>query len=1166
MSAFNTVLNGIHSSEQKIDFYNESFNGMRSVGLSFKSMNLPMVPSGRFSLCDFKTEMYEVVNRRQINLNGYRFNEFVEFKVLPRVERVNLNGVKSKVQLISIGEKKYIVVGSQSYPLFDPSTVIVKVSKIRLKPSLLRNANSDHNYRYTLTKSHYHGIFNGAINAKRVMLKTQFSIYIPSSKKILIERHLYETILSPYTRWRKMIDAYNGIIVFFSLPYGGLSKLEVGKIDTKPVENFIQPPQESRNLNGVRSGKFSIERKRTLNGMRSVPIPFHTKLKNFNGVKHIMTMKMFNTSFNGVQSNVFNVLRVRSHSSSSVFKNLNGVRYDLFSVKTRVYARNELIDVPGSRYFFAKHVGLKTFPAVKHHLCRFRIPLTQERDLYGVRSNPSPMQVVIEARETQDFNGVKSNWMNLIAGDKELINKDGLYKDMFIDSTREVTHFRTPWTPKESDMVRVGKGIFNGISFVRDTNVFKIKKESKQTFLLNWKMVVLSKEHWLIPRFELAPYIKAETEDRSDFIILSVSPTGGSIVHMHKKGFKESFSFNGGYKQQEFIEYDKEGEKVELKSIDSSLAEDAAIVVASARYKRYAQILHDTDNGISWDAPYIDEAVKYMDENRDKTFFFYDAPYSPTVLSSIIQNKSKGLLNKNIFHAPEIMCYNSQIQTIHEIEEGQLTCSDNTLYIHEIEDEIPESGMVYSFVTEHRDIRLKKSAAKIAMVFGNSTMSKSIGQPFIDNCSTGSLCSKVNMSIKSSYNQIILRPIDPKHIASWATNRGMYDYAVEKNIDVIATGSNVTIPAFRSVKFVNLKTNKRLLGVRSNEMSLVTTIGTFLNGIRHTDRFTTGLTIRGGVKSKKLDFKINTFSTNIDGIRSEFRIKLHFNLRRDQFDGVKSKNIPLSLNAGIVGWNGVSNNREETIWLKMFPQHYAGKSEIEAPIMKFYITDREFDKSMFFPFDYADPDAKPAGRPSKSGSPDYIEKKIVEIPDILGPTSVSPTTLNQLCGDYRSTTLLEYEGFDHIFREGDNQIFGHMTWEDRKFIMSAYLRIRENSVIKKGVKLSEADILRRTLAEVRLSAIEDLSVVEDWHIEDFKLEAKDFGLTASNAERLSSIDDAFRIAMKSVLETIGDEASTAERHKGEDQFPAFPERRVIGDELSKTLKPRQYFIVEEVKK
>jgi len=304
----------------------------------------------------------------------------------------------------------------------------------------------------------------------------------------------------------------------------------------------------------------------------------------------------------------------------------------------------------------------------------------------------------------------------------------------------------------------------------------------------------------------------------------------------------------------------------------------------------------------------------------------------------------------------------------------------------------------------------------------------------------------------------------------------------------------------------------------------------------------------------------------VDGIESDFRIKLSFNLRRDKFNGVKSRELPFSINAKLAHWKGVSNNREETIWLKMFPQHYAGKSSTEALVMKFYITDREFAKEFFFPFDYMDPDAKPAGRPSKSGSPDFVEKKIVEIPDILGDSVASPTIINHLCGDFRSTTFLEYEGFDHIFREGDNQIFGRLTWNDRKFIMSAYLRIRENLVIKKGVKLSEADILRRTLAEVRLSAIDDLSVVEDWHIEDFKLETEDFGLTASDAEKLSSIDDAFRAAMKSVLATIGDEASAAERHKGEDQFPSFPDRRVIGDELSKTVKPRQYFIVEEVSK
>jgi hypothetical protein len=1162
MSEFRSVRGEIRSSLQTIAFYNKNFQGVHSVDIGIKAVNVPMIEGFRAALCNLQVERYEYLLSRQVDLNGIRFVDFVNIEVTPTVYVQNLNGVRSAVQIINIGERKYVIVGSQSYPLFNPSTLVVTLYECKLSLTIFMNIYQEPPYIYSLQRSYYHGIFNGAINAKKVILKANFSIYVPSARKIIVAKSYYSQVMHPFVSWRKMRDNYERYITFMSVFYGRMER-NIGIMSTEEAQNPTPFPQEPRDFGAVRSGRFSIEQKRIWGAIRSIPIPFHLELQSFLGVRHNMSMKMFNHNFNAVRSHTFNVLRVRADSVSSVFKDLDTGRYHLFAVTAKTYISEELTQIPSSKYFFAKHIGLKTIPRNLSYLCRLVIPFVETKDFSAVRSAESPLSVVIEIVGRQDFGAFRSNWMNLIAGEKELINKDGLYRDVFIDSTKELTHFKTPWTPKQSDMRFLGREPFFGISFVEGLDVFKIRKESKQTILLNWEMTTLSHEHWLIPPFGIAPYLKAETADRSNFIILSLSPTGGSIVHMHKDGFKEHFSLDGGYNQQEFIVQDHNGEDIVLTTIKSSEAETAALVVGSNRYKRNAKILYEVERGVLWDSLYVDEAVRYMTEFREETFFFYDAPYSPAVLRSIILDKSKGLLHKNIFDKPDIMCFDSSDPMVEEDVSITTACEGNTIYIHEIVEEIEETGVIYSFVKNHVDIRLRKSAAQVAMVFTNKKIKMSETGPVIDNCATGSLCSKMLVSKQSLSGNVISRPLHPRYSASWVNDRGIYDHAVILPPPNLATGDNITFSAFRSIKFINLKADRVFNRVTSNIILCSISFGTFRNGIRYEDRLTTGLKAFNAVRSAVMSMSVKTFSTNLNSLRSDFKIKVSWNVPSGRRNEIRSIEIPLTISKGIRSWEGVSNNRSSTIWLKMFPQHYAGRSAISSPIMDFYITDREFDRSISFPFGYADTSATPAGRPAKSSSPDFIEKKAVEIPDILESEPVPPEVLDSICGDSRYTTLLEYENFDHIFREGDDQIFGRLTWEDRKFIMSAYLRIRENTVIKKGVKLSEADILRRTLVEVRLSAIEDLGVVEEWHIEDFTLELEDFNLEASQAEQLTSIDDVFRAALKSVIETIGSDASAEERHKGEDQFPAFPDRRVIGDEMSQTVKPRQYFIVEE---
>ena len=286
--------------------------------------------------------------------------------------------------------------------------------------------------------------------------------------------------------------------------------------------------------------------------------------------------------------------------------------------------------------------------------------------------------------------------------------------------------------------------------------------------------------------------------------------------------------------------------------------------------------------------------------------------------------------------------------------------------------------------------------------------------------------------------------------------------------------------------------------------------------------------------------------------------------QRDNFDGLRTVPLTITFNKNVRKFEGVSNERRDVIWLKIFPEHFAGKSSIEAKFMDFYISTKDFALNLNFPFDYIESLVKPDDGVSKSGTADIKEKKVLEFDEIPENETVDAQRIDTLCGSLRTTTYLEYMNFSHLFAEGDNLVYGQNTWEDKKLIMSAYIRKIERSVIRAGVKFSEADILRRTLVERKLSSIEDLEVVENWHLDEFTLTAADFGLDSQDAERLTAVDEVFRAALKSVLENIGDDSATRERETETNQFPAFPERPMIGNELSESVKPKQFFIVEEI--
>lgn len=1159
MSHARLVRNGVFSSVQTIQFYNSSFGGTRASKVPFSTLELPTIEGLKSALCEFNVHRYTSKTSYVEDFSELRFSGYFGITIPKFVKVYMFDGVRSAPQILNVTGRKYIFVGEQSSFIFDPSTVQVSVRKVRIKRSSSLNIDPIKLNYFNPTTSRFDEVLKDAVNAKKVFLNVSFGLDIPvDTTKFRVKEHNF-LIVYPYTKSGRIMCSDEQIITFMHETVGWIGP-SATRISLEPVSESQNFSEQRRSFLGTRGVGFRLGLPPVRPGVRSNPMRFLLDERSFGPVRHRLSMRLYNSDFKGVRSGIFNIIRVENHSSYANFIDFAETKTSLVQFKSTTYNKNDLIDIKGARFYCCRYIAPKNLNGTRNPLVEFSFPFVLQRNLYGTYNPLLSFSTEIIIPPLANFDGVRSNWMNLMAGEKTIIDKKGLYKDIFIYSPHYLPDPKTPWTPSQSSMRKLSKWRFDAISFTSGLEVFKIKNEPRVLMDLYWEAYTLKNEVFDIPPFGIAPYIRIESEDKTDFIILGVTPAGGSIIHMHKRGFADKFSLYGGYNHQieEVPDNDNDNEKDKPKTVDISKAEHSALIVASPKYRRFAKIIKEKSEGVLWEDSYVNEALKYMELNREATTFFVDAPYSPAVLRSIILNKGNGLITKNIFQAPEITCIRKEALSVGAEDPY---CNLGLPYIYEDIDAIETGKTSYSYISRSEDIKLSPSPSYLDVSARTFILSKTKSEAMIENCNSGALCALLLMSERSYLKEVIHRPLNPKSHAAWISN--WHKIGIEWSEPPARSIDNFS---FRSKHFVNLVGPRHFDGVRSNDINMVSSYGTMRQGLRYTSSFSIGLKFFHGVKSSENNLTIRTFSSNFGGVYSDFWIRFSTKTYSSSFNGFRSQLLSISVNARMKTRDGVSNDRAESIWVKIFPQHYAGKSSIESRIMQFHITSREFAKEISFPYGYLDPEASPLGRPQKSGSGDFKEKKIVEIPDILGSTASTRKVPNIICGENRTKTFLEYEGFDHMFFDGDNRIFGNIGWKEKKTIMSAYLRIRKNTVIRKGTKISQADILRKTMAEIKLSEIDDLDKVQDWHIEDFKLEAKDFGLKSSDAERLSSIEDAFRNALKSVLDTIGEDASSVERKTKTNQFPGFPDRKVIGDELSTTVKPKQFFIVEEEKR
>ncbi len=790
-------------------------------------------------------------------------------------------------------------------------------------------------------------------------------------------------------------------------------------------------------------------------------------------------------------------------------------------------------------YFIATAVWIdhKDISGITGEESRFRISGVEQTSLEAIIMDYILVSLSEVPDTIVDVDGYISPYMIIQAGIKTDINTDGIYRDVFLRTEQNVTNTKTPWLMNFGSIVKISDTKFYDISFENtEISVYLLSDTKKTVILLDWEQILIDGSIWDIPEHRMHPYIKIESAN-GDFIIISLSVSGGSVTHLHKDGYMNMYEYGFPY----YTTDEKLLTAPLMHTVDASKAESYALEVSSSRYRKYAKVIRDTIDGLVYDTYIIDDAMLYLKKYEYCALFFNEIKCNPIVLGSIIRDKKDGMIGKNIFSNTGEYQY------------------ENIYFIQYDDNEILDGDDTFSYVIDHRDVFILNSNGYIDAEFTNLTPGNMIALNIIDNCGVGSLCHNSMIENHEFIGVLLISSISP--LVAIYSNQLLMTGGDSYRIPILEEYGIINTKSIVFDNFVEISLPTSYSDITTSESNLVATLGTRYDALMYDGHMTIGLYNIDGIISDINNFSTIFPDTILSDTYSEFTIKMTIHTRNDYLKSY-------FFGGGIIEVDIDFINLEEFydktpyMWMKMFFPSNAGASDISARIMDFNLTEQYFSKDFVIPYVYVDdPFIDPVYHTSKSGNGDIQEVKIFESDDPF-PSHWVEKKEDKICGPERTITYLDFQAFDHIFSVDNKREFGNYTWEDKELLMSAFIRIATSNVIAPGQKLANADIMKRTLTELRLSFIENLDVVADWHIEEFVLTTEDFGLAASESEKLSSIDEQFRALLKAVTSTLGQEILTYEQTQEMNLFPNFPERPTGGNAFAE-LRVYQFFIVQE---
>jgi hypothetical protein len=1152
-----TLLSEYISTEQKILMY---FTEIEFKPLSFIDIsmnNISSIDSGIYVIAGMEV-ISELKDFSIINLEVAYFDS-VNIEVVNVVESISFNDIVVGPFVINYKEtERYEVVGAGTSIEIEIPEEIVILGEKKLKDSTVIILDMKGSVTVEVLPSVFHEVFTGAVRAIHVefmqlfyLNKIEDGVFISDITRMVVVSpdnyslhgffdSMYFDIITTY-----VTDTIYSARFLYSSKTGELTE-EKNEISTSVIVeghivdgNFMVSDGNSYNYDGGSIGIVLNDATYRFFAFFYVEeLDYHSPKQSFiansvnlEGFTYRISRNVFSTNLNSFTSGEIEVANIVATSDTYTIIDTKPFYSNYFSPSIEIYTDGNVSSIPGSVYSFARAIGLNTLESFMTYLCSVSFPESYYSSLdESISEEIFNIQLYYIEQTMDAVDGALYEMYGLEIGAKNIDDSErGLYRVFYVGEEHNTTSRVDAWYRPGSSISRISDWKFIGISFDSNTdNMFKMEDSPYSVILLSWEnrpVNSFSSGNLIV---SVPVFFSIRSKTSADFVYISPSSTGGSILHMHKTN--ESGYYGIGDYLSPSLDVLKRVYQDRENIADSHFASTSALVVSSRRYMYHASILNDAANGIVWDSTYIDNAKKYMLENEKYTLFFEENKYNPYQIGEVIRNHDIGYVNNEFFLGVEILSYDEVSFIFHE-------SLDNDFSLVSV-------GEVVSL----RILYIDDSFFDINSLISPVAIYGHVFAGIIDGCGKGTTC----------HNGVVRMPSTAIGISTPEVTYAIAGYDFIQEYPKFSSIFGEYSADDKIYHGFTVITPKNLGNIVSGEMLARVTIGTEYAQILYAGRMKIGEDSLYGILSPGSSVTVSVPNDSLSGMLSDFHLNLSIVTYSEFLKKSFGPEFAISIDKGRTRLKGVSED-EPSIWMKMFFPQDSDENFIEAPFMGMNVVDASFTKNMILPYKYVDTYIDEAIEIGKDGDNDLKEKKYKDIEDLGGDDIETPIDI--ICGQDRKMTYLDYQAFDHKlnFEEG-NRLWGNYTKSFIEMINSPYLKIVENKVTMPGLTLSSAEAMSRATSEAILSRIDDLDEVYDWKIESFSLDKKDLDMMALDSFEKSNIEDSLKSSLNFVVNSLGEDNLKYEQNVTEkNMFPQFPDRPVFSGYLERT--PVQQFIL-----
>lgn len=817
------------------------------------------------------------------------------------------------------------------------------------------------------------------------------------------------------------------------------------------------------------------------------------------------------------------------------------------------------------------------------------VPEVSEGSLLGATYDLVTLVIWTNNIEPSNIEGVSSGHCKFLLGVFSPDNRYGTSRFLYLDdTTNKENNQHIPWIPDNGHSVLLSDWKSNLITFIKErANIFKIVGFISYLTEINWTSVEIEDSILYFGYPEILPYLLLSEPDSDNEITLSRNTTNSKILSMRtaeNKILDKSLFYNT--RTSDLIE--AASVLRENPSFNSGAFESMVSIITSLKYRKFAGVLAEMEDGVVHDQWMVDIVVSFFTEERQIEVLNYFTSFvcNPFPIAKILLNGDIDARNEDIFRLPSIVSSDG----VSAIVEPEISYRNNIIKDVYITRTVslkplsiyPEYLLEASYITGTKFIRLIDACggeSKCGMVElkGLSSNHKILPLAMVNNryCmqSTAkeipfaiSPVSFTEKAIATVTSPKLTTKIDFSAVLEYAGDSSVYsDISDFKSIQysfVLVDEINPYLRDFTNDTIfsggVSIGTEIDLLPFLQGESHVWITTTSIAKTLSYPGHFSLG----GKSTVSMVDGDISmgvSVCQDLHSISSVFKIRVSvIVLRTAKTSSLSSPLGSISTNEQISSLFGFVE--QNSIMLKTFFPTKIDKANISAKILSFEVSEEDFYKNFYVPFYYVDEvELDGISLPSKIGDGNIAEVKIKEANS--GGTKEKPVaSYGYICG---MRSYIDYQRFDHIYVSGSPILFGNLPRSIVELLNSGYIREMQTTIFTQGKKIENADIFKRSLVDIGISMLEDTSTVIDWSMEDFKLEQSDFADSMS-FEALSDLGEVVARGLQNIVESIGEDVELDEEGGAGGSlayFPEFPSRPSSYDNaLETTLEVKQFFV------